>query len=210
LEDAAFLLYFAHFKQCAWKHLSSLCVTVCVCVYACMRYLSFLFNNCWNMLFGSTIRSVGQPTIKYCMLSKLFNWPVCMYWINLWHWTPSVAQALNNEICFACLSTWASQHFNWPHYERLWCMFTTYIYTFIMLTNHQCCIKNKLLQSSVSHDPSEIFLICWFGAQETMFIIIITVENIFSVWHFRCSKRFTPSVVNQLWYMYITTSSHGG
>jgi len=27
-----------------------------------------------------------------------------------------------------------------------------------------------------SHDPSEIFLICWFAAQET-FLIIINVEN---------------------------------
>ncbi len=33
-----------------------------------------------------------------------------------------------------------------------------------------------ILYSSVSHDPSEIILICWFGAQET-FIIIINVEN---------------------------------
>ncbi len=30
-----------------------------------------------------------------------------------------------------------------------------------------------LLQSSVSHDPSEINLICWFDAQETFLIIII-------------------------------------
>ena len=34
----------------------------------------------------------------------------------------------------------------------------------------------SLLQSSVSHDPSEIILICWFAAQET-FMIIINVEN---------------------------------
>ncbi len=35
------------------------------------------------------------------------------------------------------------------------------------------------LQSSVSHDPSEIILICWFAAQETFIIIIIIyVENI--------------------------------
>ncbi len=34
----------------------------------------------------------------------------------------------------------------------------------------------SLLQSSVSHDPSEIILICWFAAQET-FLIIINVEN---------------------------------
>ncbi len=33
----------------------------------------------------------------------------------------------------------------------------------------------SLLQSSVSHDPSEIILICWFAAQETF--IIIDVEN---------------------------------
>ncbi len=33
----------------------------------------------------------------------------------------------------------------------------------------------SLLQSSVSHDPSEIILICWFAAQET-FLIIINVE----------------------------------
>ncbi len=33
-----------------------------------------------------------------------------------------------------------------------------------------------LLQSSVSHDPSEITLICWFAAQET-FIININVKT---------------------------------
>jgi len=35
------------------------------------------------------------------------------------------------------------------------------------------------LQSSVSHDPSEMILICWFAAQET-FLIIINVENSFN------------------------------
>ncbi len=37
----------------------------------------------------------------------------------------------------------------------------------------------SLLQSSVSHDPSEIILISWFAAQETFIflIIIISVEN---------------------------------
>jgi len=34
----------------------------------------------------------------------------------------------------------------------------------------------SLLQASVSHDPSEIMIICWFDAQET-FIIIINVET---------------------------------
>ncbi len=35
----------------------------------------------------------------------------------------------------------------------------------------------SLLQSSVSHDPSEIFLIWWFAAQET-FLVIINVGSI--------------------------------
>jgi len=38
----------------------------------------------------------------------------------------------------------------------------------------------SLLQSSVSHDPSEIILICCFDAQET-FLIIINVENSWAV-----------------------------
>ncbi len=33
-----------------------------------------------------------------------------------------------------------------------------------------------LLQSSVSHDPLEIILICWVGAQDT-FLIGVDVEN---------------------------------
>ncbi len=34
----------------------------------------------------------------------------------------------------------------------------------------------SLLQSSVSHDSSEIILICWFADSET-FLIIVSVEN---------------------------------
>ncbi len=33
----------------------------------------------------------------------------------------------------------------------------------------------SLLQSSVSHDPSEIILICWFAAQEMY--LVISVET---------------------------------
>jgi len=36
--------------------------------------------------------------------------------------------------------------------------------------------QRPLLQSSVSHDPSEIILICEFTAQET-FLFVINVEN---------------------------------
>jgi len=32
--------------------------------------------------------------------------------------------------------------------------------------------QQPLLKSSVLHDPSEIILICWFGAQETFLTII--------------------------------------
>ncbi len=33
-------------------------------------------------------------------------------------------------------------------------------------------LKHYFIQSSVSHDPSEIFLICWFGAQKTFLCFI--------------------------------------
>ncbi len=35
----------------------------------------------------------------------------------------------------------------------------------------------SLLQSSVSHVPSEIILICWFDPEETFYFIIVNVEN---------------------------------
>ncbi len=35
----------------------------------------------------------------------------------------------------------------------------------------------SLLQSSMSHDPSEILQICRFAAKETFIFIIINVEN---------------------------------
>ncbi len=44
----------------------------------------------------------------------------------------------------------------------------------------------SLLQSSVSHDPSEIILICWFAAQGTL-LIIINVENSCAASYF-CGK----------------------
>ncbi len=41
--------------------------------------------------------------------------------------------------------------------------------------------STSLLQSSVSRDPSEIILECWFAAQETLLSVLKTVEllNIF-------------------------------
>ncbi len=43
--------------------------------------------------------------------------------------------------------------------------------------------QQALLQFSVSHDPSEIILICWFDAREP-FLIIITAKYL-------CGKRDT-------------------
>ncbi len=40
--------------------------------------------------------------------------------------------------------------------------------------------QQPFLQSSVSHDPSEIILIFWFVAQET-FLIIIDIEKLFKL-----------------------------
>ncbi len=37
--------------------------------------------------------------------------------------------------------------------------------------------QQPLLESSVSNDPSEIILICWFGAQKTL--AILKTVNIF-------------------------------
>ncbi len=52
----------------------------------------------------------------------------------------------------------------------------------------------SLLQSSVSHDPSEIIIICWFAAQQT-FLVIINVGSIRAhisfgncvIWWIECS-----------------------
>jgi len=43
----------------------------------------------------------------------------------------------------------------------------------------------------VSHDPSEIILICWFGAQETV-LFIINVENSCAAEYF-CGHCYTLS-----------------
>jgi len=50
----------------------------------------------------------------------------------------------------------------------------------------------SLLQSSVSHDPSEFFLIWWFDAQET-FMNISSVKNSRAFSYF--SENFPPQVV---------------
>ncbi len=46
-----------------------------------------------------------------------------------------------------------------------------------------------LLQSSVSHDPSEIIIICWFAAQETFLIIIIVIFIIINIKNFLIKRK---------------------
>ncbi len=58
-----------------------------------------------------------------------------------------------------------------------------------MLTMEFICINTVQLlqfkiQSSVSHDPSEIIVICWIDAQETF----INVENSYAAKHFCCDS----------------------
>ncbi len=62
-----------------------------------------------------------------------------------------------------------------------------YIYTHMYVCRYVCMLNAiyscngkadfsaSLLQSSVSHDPSEIILICWFAAQETFFIFLLSM-----------------------------------
>ncbi len=46
-----------------------------------------------------------------------------------------------------------------------------------LLPWHKAEFSASLLQSSVSHDPSEIIIIYWFAAQDK-FLVIISVGNI--------------------------------
>ncbi len=48
--------------------------------------------------------------------------------------------------------------------------------------------QQPLLQSPVSHDPSEIILICWLGSQETFIIIIFISAKYF------CGKNIKNSI----------------
>ncbi len=61
------------------------------------------------------------------------------------------------------------------YYYKLQCLFSIWIYLKLFLW-YKAEFSASLLQYSVSHDPSEIILICWFAAQET-FPIIINVEK---------------------------------
>ncbi len=61
--------------------------------------------------------------------------------------------------------------------------------------------QKPLRQSSVSHDPSEIILKCWFGAQETFLIIINIIINYkcFALYFCAiCDSLFQDSICRKL------------
>ncbi len=64
----------------------------------------------------------------------------------------------------------------------------------------------SLLQSSVSHDPSEIILIYWFTAQETV-LIIINVENSCAASYFcrNCDKKKIQNILISIFINYLFT-----
>ncbi len=56
------------------------------------------------------------------------------------------------------------------------CFLCEYLFNCNWLLWSKAEFSASLLQSSVWHDPSEIIIICWFAAQETL-LIIINVEK---------------------------------
>ncbi len=52
----------------------------------------------------------------------------------------------------------------------------SFLYFFYYVVYSRAAISAWLLQSSLSHDSSEIIIICWFDAQGDIWIII-SVEN---------------------------------
>jgi len=58
-----------------------------------------------------------------------------------------------------------------------------------------CEYSALLHQSSESHDPSEIILICWFAAQET-FLIIINVKKQLCVMYV-CMRVYVKKITGE-------------
>ncbi len=63
----------------------------------------------------------------------------------------------------------------------------TFLFEYILKYNlflwYKAAFSASLLQSSVSHDPSEIILIYWFAAQENFLLLSMLKMNIFCVNH---------------------------
>ncbi len=85
---------------------------------------------------------------------------------------------------------------------RMYCYFNTVIsarlFNVFSKVIYSCDVKAEfsasLLQSSVSHDPSEIILICWFAAQDTF-----TIINVKYRYQVLFSETFIKNYVS-LWF----------
>ncbi len=70
-------------------------------------------------------------------------------------------------------------------YIFVYLIFLIFVYfkiSFILMM--QSWISASLLQSLVSHDPSEFILICWFASQGTFIIIIIMLKTVVLIYIF--------------------------
>ncbi len=58
----------------------------------------------------------------------------------------------------------------------------------------------SLLQSSVSHDPLDIILICWFTAQETIIYVLLMLKTV-------QINIFVEIMIHFFWFLWWTESS---
>ncbi len=66
--------------------------------------------------------------------------------------------------------------------------------------------QQPLLQFSVSHDPSEIFLICWFATQEILFSLLeksLLIPNIWTVKYIQFIILFLFVLLFYLYFLFI-------
>ncbi len=72
-----------------------------------------------------------------------------------------------------------------------------------IITVKFCYVFENCNLSSMSHNPSEMILICWFGAQCT-FLVIIKVENSFLIFFWKLRYLFSRI----LWWIEFSTEQH--
>ncbi len=88
-------------------------------------------------------------------------------------WLKSKDKIIHNKVMYLLLIFL----FCYYIYIYIYIYFFYFILFFIILTGPNYLeFSASLLQSTVSHDPSETILICWFATHE-IFIIIINIKN---------------------------------
>ncbi len=133
----------------------------------------FAHSSCTSLFILIFIKSTVDCTAHFI----LFHCTFTPYFILFFFLTFSILLLPIFMYIFSCVM-FHFYFFCTVHWADLsWPTFHYWLYP-VWLCMWQI-IKNlepwTLFQSSVSHDHSEIILICWFGAQETF--LIINVEN---------------------------------